>query len=86
MKRLNCHFLFSDTESLLYEVKLTDSLAELANNLELRKHFDTSIYPKDHKIRGTENKLVTLKFKNEPLAHRLGIHRIKTRNLFPSNQ
>ena len=44
-KHLNCHVLYSDTDSLLYEIKHTDIYQELAVNKDLAKHFDLSNYP-----------------------------------------
>ena len=64
-KHLNCFVLYSDTDSLLYEIKYTDFYEELATNDELRQHFDLSNYPKEHHLYNVDNKLVTLKFKDE---------------------
>ena len=64
-KHLNCFVLYSDTDSLLYEIKYTDFYEELATNDELRQHFDLSNYPKEHHLYNTDNKMVTLKFKDE---------------------
>ena len=64
-KHLNCHVLYSDTDSLLYEIKHTDIYQELATNKDLAKHFDLSNYPEDHELFNEENKMVTLKFKDE---------------------
>ena len=38
-KELNCFVLYSDSDSMLYEVKHTDFYAELARNAELRQYF-----------------------------------------------
>ena len=65
MKHFNCFVLYSDTDSLLYEIKHTDFYEELATNEELRQHFDLSNYPTDHSLYNVENKMVTLKFKDE---------------------
>ena len=64
-KHLNCFVLYSDTDSLLYEIKHTDFYEELATNDELRQHFDLSNYPTDHHLYNIDNKMVTLKFKDE---------------------
>ena len=64
-KHLNCFVLYSDTDSLLYEIKYTDFYEELATNDELRQHFDLSNYPKEHHLYNADNKMVTLKFKDE---------------------
>ena len=64
-KHFKCFVLYSDTDSLLYEIKQTDFYEELATNDELRLHFDLSNYPTDHFLYNIENKMVTLKFKDE---------------------
>ena len=64
-KHFNCFVLYSDTDSLLYEIKHTDFYEELATNDELRQHFDLSNYPTDHFLYNVENKMVNLKFKDE---------------------
>ena len=63
-KHLNCFVLYSDTDSLLYEIKHTDFYEELTTNNELRQHFDLSNYPADH-LYNIDNKMVTLKFTDE---------------------
>ena len=64
-KHFNSFVFYSDTDSLLYEIKHTDFYEELATNEELRQHFDLSNYPSDHFLYNVENKMVTLKFKDE---------------------
>ena len=44
-KHFNCFVLYSDTDSLLYEIKHTDFYEELATNDDLRQHFDLSKLP-----------------------------------------
>ena len=44
-KHLNCSMLYSDTDSLLYEIKHTDFYEELATNNDFRQYFDLSNYP-----------------------------------------
>ena len=61
----NCSVLCSDTDSLLYEIKHLDFFEEIATNDDLRQHFDLSNFPADHHLFNTENKMVTLKFKDE---------------------
>ena len=39
---MNCFVLYSDTDSLLYEIKYTDFYEELATNDELPQQFDLS--------------------------------------------
>ena len=64
-KRLNCFVLYSDTDSLLYEIKHTDIYEDFPTNIDLRQHVDLSDYPTNHFLYNVENKLVTLKFKDE---------------------
>ena len=64
-KHFNCFVLYSDTDSFLYEIKHLDFYEELATNDDLRQHFDLSNYPADHHLFNIENKMVTLKFKDE---------------------
>ena len=42
----NCRLIYSDTDSLLYEIKHDDLYRELEKNTNLKKHFDFSNYPK----------------------------------------
>ena len=56
--------LYSDTDSLLYEILHLEFYEELATNDRLQ-HFDLSNYPLDHHLFITENKMVTLKFEDE---------------------
>ena len=57
--------LFTDTDSLAYEIKTEDFYADIADDVESR--FDTSEYPKDHPsgIRVGINKKVIGMFKDE---------------------
>ena len=64
-KHLNCFVLYSDTDSLLYEVKHTDFNEELARDAELRQYFDLSNYPTDNKLYNADNKMVTPQFEDE---------------------
>ena len=61
----DCSLLYSDTDSLLYEIRGDDFYKKLANDTLLKQHFDFSNYPPDHFLYNTENKMVTLKFKEE---------------------
>ena len=74
-KHFNCFVLYSDTDSLLYEIKHTDFYEELATNDELRQHFDLSTYPTDHFLYSVENKMVTLKdeLAGEPIEEFVGL-------------
>ena len=64
-KRFNCFVLYSDTDSLLYEIKHTDFYEEQATNDKLRQHFDLSNYPSDYFLYNVENNMITVKFEVE---------------------
>ena len=64
-KHFNCFVFCSDTDSMIYEIKHLAFYEEQATNDDLRQHFDFSNYPADHHLFNTENKMVTLKFKDE---------------------
>ena len=53
---------FTDTDSLLYEIKTKDIYADMLDNKEL---YDFSDYPTDHKCYSTSNKKKIGKFKDE---------------------
>ena len=61
----NAKLLFTDTDSLAYEIKTDDFYKDIADDVEAR--FDTSEYPKDHPscIKVGINKKVLGKFKDE---------------------
>ena len=61
----NAMLLFTDTDSLAYEIKTDDFYADISNDVESR--FDTSDYPKDHPsgIKTGVNKKVIGMFKDE---------------------
>ena len=61
----DCQLIYSDTDSLLYEIKHEDLYRELESNTDLKKHFDFSNYPKEHALYDESNKMVTLLFKDE---------------------
>lgn len=52
----------TDTDSLLYDIKVDDMYQWMANNPE---HFDFSNYPSNHPLYNTINKRVPLYFKDE---------------------
>ena len=58
----NAKLLFTDTDSLCYEVTTNDVYADMKGDLEL---FDTSDYPKDHPNYSPVNCKVVGKFKDE---------------------
>src|SRR5271155_51346 len=61
----NAMLLFTDTDSLAYEIKTDDFYADISQDIESR--FDTSDYPKDHPsgIKTGVNKKVIGMFKDE---------------------
>ena len=61
----DCRLMYSDTDSLLYEVKGKDFYKELETNRDLRQNFDLSNYPLSHNLYNDSQKLVTLKFKDD---------------------
>ncbi len=64
--------LFTDTDSLAYELKTEDFYADIANAVE--KRFDTSDYPKNHPsgIKTGVNKKVIGMFKDEAAGKQIG--------------
>jgi hypothetical protein len=54
--------LFTDTDSLCYELQTEDVFEDMAR---LRDHLDTSDYPKDHPLFSLKNAKVLGKFKDE---------------------
>ena len=58
----NAKLLFSDTDSLCYEIITDDLYADMAKNLDW---FDTSDYPPNHPCYSTKNAKVIGKFKDE---------------------
>ena len=63
-KNFDATFLYSDTDSFLYEIRSKD-LNEIEKNHEMRNHFDFSNLPATHPLYTIENLRVTLKFKDE---------------------
>ena len=60
----HCRLLYSDTDSLLYQINCEDLYRELKENNVLDQ-FDFSNYPEDHELYSKENKRVVSKFKDE---------------------
>lgn len=58
----NAELLFTDTDSLMYEIKTEDVYEDIKNDLD---KFDTSDFPKDHILFSEVNKKVIGKFKDE---------------------
>ena len=61
-KFTNKKLLFTDTDSLTYEIKTNDFYEEIIPDL---KYFDTSGYPKEHFLYSSVNNKVVGKFKDE---------------------
>ena len=66
--------LFTDTDSLTYQVYTEDLYQDMKHDLQL---YDTSNYPKDHFLYSTANKKVIGKFKDEtgglPITEWIGL-------------
>ena len=58
----HCQLLYTDTDSLLLEIKTEDVYKDMGANADL---YDTSDYPKDHPQYSEENKKVVGKMKDE---------------------
>lgn len=64
VERKNIDLLFTDTDSLCYNIKKIDIFQVMKENKE---YFDLSEYPKDHELYDPTNKKVIGKFKNESI-------------------
>ena len=64
-KTFDCSLLYSDTDSLFYEIRGQDFYEKIADDPMLQNHFDFSNYPKDSPLHCDTNKMITLKFKDE---------------------
>lgn len=58
----NVKLLFTDTDSLVYQIKTNDVYEDMKNN---SVYFDMSEYPEGHKCKDNTNKKVVGKFKDE---------------------
>ena len=64
----DCRLLYSDTDSLLYEIeteKNADFYEILKNKSNIIDEFDFSNYPENHPLFNKQNKLTVLKYKDE---------------------
>ena len=57
--------LYSDTDSLIYEIESEDLYADLKQNEQVHPEFDFSSYKEDNQLYSKHHKLETLKFKDE---------------------
>ena len=57
-----CELLYTDTDSLLLDLKTADVYRDMEKHLDL---YDTSDYPKDHFLHSQKNKKVIGKMKDE---------------------
>ena len=57
-----CELLYTDTDSLLLEIKTEDIYEDMECH---KRYYDTSDYPKDHPLHSQENKKVIGKMKDE---------------------
>lgn len=74
IKKENLNLLFTDTDSLCYEIKNTDIYEIMKNNLD---KFDTGNYAKNHPLYSYKNNKVLGKMKDEsagiPITHFVGL-------------
>ena len=56
--RKHIRLMFTDTDSLFYEIKAEDAYKDLYEKKEDQTYFDTSDYPKNSKYYSEENKKV----------------------------
>ena len=59
---LSCQLLYTDTDSLLLEIKTEDVYKDMGENLD---YYDTSDFSKDHPLHSQKNKKVLGKMKDE---------------------
>ena len=69
-----CTLLYTDTDSLLVDLKTPDVYADMES---MKTHYDFSDYPKDHQLFSEQNKKTIGKFKDEcsgtPIAEYVGL-------------
>ena len=69
-----CTLLYTDTDSLLVDLKNPDVYADMES---MKTHYDFSDYPKDHQLFSEQNKKAIGKFKDEcsgtPIAEYVGL-------------
>jgi hypothetical protein len=74
IERNNLNLIFTDTDSLCYEIKHTDIYEVMKNNID---EFDTANYPKNHPLYSSKNNKVIAKMKDEtsgiPITHFVGL-------------
>lgn len=56
---------YQDTDSKIYDIETDDFYEDVKNDLEFKKYFDFSDYPKDHPLYDETNKKIIGKFKDE---------------------
>ena len=64
-KHFDCSLLYSDTDSLTYEIRTIDLYKDLKESNDLNEKFDFSNYERDNNLFDDKNKMVVLKFKDE---------------------
>ena len=64
-KTFECSLLYSETDSLFYEIRGQHFYEKIANNPMLQNQFDFSDYPNDSLLHCDSNKMITLKVKEE---------------------
>lgn len=58
----NCTLLYTDTDSLLVDIKTKDAYKDMS---EMKDEYDFSDYPKEHSLHNETNKKIIGKFKDE---------------------
>ena len=64
-KHFDCLLLYSDTDSLTYEIRTIDLFKDLKESNDLNEKLDFSNYERDNDLFDDKNKMVVLKFKDE---------------------
>ena len=64
-KDFECLLLYSDTDSLTYEIRTIDLYKDLKESSDLNEKLDFSNYEGDKNLFDDKNKMVVLKFKDE---------------------
>ena len=64
-KHFDCSLLYSDTDSLTYEIRTFDLYNDLKESNDLKEKFDFSNYERDNILFDDKHKMVVLKIKDE---------------------
>ena len=64
-KTFDRSLLYSDSDSLIYEIRGEDFFEKIADNPMMQNHSDFSCYPNGNPVHCDTNMLITLKFKDD---------------------